>query len=341
MAYQYFNSASGLTSDQVFDLLMQLLPRNADALYGLLHKSGDPYNVFAGEADGFKAYCLDAIATARAEVSPLTTTVKLPEYESWTGLTQTIIALTGSTQQRRNQVISKLREQGASTVNNVIAILAPLLGMFPGNVQVVESNQAAITTAHTYTNSTGASIGANSSVSQTVLVNDAGVVSDAGAQVTVTVTSTNPEQLSFTLTTPAGVNAYTMPAGTIPAGSVTSVAFKVSVIPSAGASFTYGTWTFQVNTGAATCTLVSWALFVEGIAQGQDTGGARYWFGVYADPAHLGETGASANFAAARAALARITPAHAVACLLQSISGAYPDTTSGANAAIPNECLPA
>lgn len=338
MAYTYYPVA-GITSDALFDLLVQLLPRGADAFYGLLRKSGDPYNTIAGFADGLKAYCTDAIATARAEVSPLTANLKLPEYESMTGLSQTTIALSGTTQQRRNQVVSKLREQGAATVNNVIAILAPLLGMFPANVQVIESNQAAITTAHTYTNSTGASIGANSSATQLVTVDDGGVVSDAGAQVTVTITSTNPEQLSFALTVPAG-STYTMPAGTLPAGSVTGVAFKVNFIAAASAVFSFGNWSLRVNTGAATCTLVSWALFVEGIAQGQDTGGARYWYGVYADPAHLGETGAAANFAAARAALRRITPAHATGELLQSISGAYPDVTSGVNSSIPDECLP-
>jgi hypothetical protein len=334
----YYPTA-GLNSDQVLNLIIQLLPRGSEKLYGLLSRRGDVFQYFSGIADTFSYFAFSAIAQLHAELNPQTANLRLPDYELWLGLTQTPIVISGTIDQRRNQVLSKMREQGASTVNNIVGIIAPLLGMLPANVQVIESNQASITTAHTYSNSTGASIGSNSSVTQSVYVPDSGY-SDAGAQVSVTITSTNPEQLSFVLTDPSG-NQYTMPAGTIPAGALTSTAAPVNFVKVSGSTFVVGSWSLQISTGSAACTLVSWSLFVEGLAVAQDTGGARFWFGVFADPVHLGETGVSANFAAARAALLRIQPAHANGRLLQSIAGAYPNTSSGANSAIPDETLPA
>ena len=317
----------GVSSDQVFDLLVQLLPTGASKLYGLAQKTGDVYNLFAGIGDTLKTFCIDYIALLRAEISPLTAAIKIPDYENALGLTTTPTALTGTTTQRRAQIISKYREQGAFTVANIQGILAPLLGYTnAAQLAIIEANRAALTAAHTYTNSTGASIGASSSATQTVQVLDDGGVSDAGLQLVVKITCTNPEQLSFALTGPTGASgqaSVTWAAGSLPVGAASSTSYQLNDLTSAGKSIFAGippkSWTLQVNTGSAACTLVTWSLFVEG-------GGARDGAG----NSGLGEQmhdwivqyssaiGSAPNLGAARSSVQRIEPADSNGTIVQN-----------------------
>lgn len=345
LAYPLGVPPGGLSSDQVCDLILQLLPVGAARLYGLRRRAGDPYNFYAAVADSLKAFWYDGIAILRQEINPATTAYKLGEWEAALGLSQTPIALGGNGTARRAQIISKLREQGAFTVANIKAILGPLLGISPANVTVVETNFASVKAAHTYSNGLGMSVAANGTTTQAVSVQDGGVVTPGAAIVNLTLTTTNPEQLSFSLSAPVVGNAarqtaFAAAAGVLPAGALVGGSAVVRFTGVAGLAFTPGYWLLQVSTGAVACTVASWSLLVEGTTARQDTAGARFWFGVYADPAHLGETGAT-NLAAARAAIQRVAPAFGQGRLLQSISGAWPDTSSGVNAAIPDEFLPA
>jgi hypothetical protein len=182
---------------------------------------------------------------------------------------------------------------------------------------IIEANRAALTAAHTYTNATGASIGLNSTVTQTVYVPDDGGVSDAGLQLFVTITSSNPEQLSFTLTGPNQANAtgtgqavVTFPSGSLPAGSVSTVAFRLNDASVSPGKKIFGYWTLQISTGAALCTLASWSLFVEGGGQRDSAGNSGLgeqmhdWIVQYNSA-----IGSSPNFPAALAAIQRIEPA--------------------------------
>jgi hypothetical protein len=80
-------------------------------------------------------------------------------------------------------------------------------------------------------------------------------------------------------------------------------------------------------------------LFVEGLARGQSTGGAIFEWGVYVDPAHVGENGTAADLAGARLAIKRLKHAHTVGSLIQSLAP-WPDISSGINSSIPDEWLP-
>lgn len=334
-AYPLGVPPTGLSSDQVLDLIVQLLPNGASKWMGIVNKKGDVYSFFAAVADSLKAFCYDGIAIVRSEISPMTAAYKLPEWEAALGLSQTSASLSGNTSARRTQIISRLREQGAFTIANIQAILGPLLGYVnPSQLVIYEVNRAALTTAHTYANNAGASIGGSSSVTQAVQALDDGTVSDAAVQLQVVLTCTNPEQLSFTLTGPTGSHGQaviTWPAGSLPPGAVTAGTFllydsqQVSVGKSIFAGIPPLSWTLQINTGAATCTLVSWQIFVEGLGRdgnGYDgLGSEMYYWSVYADPTLIN----SPQITAAKAAITRVQPAFSTPTLVQNAS-AQPTT---------------
>lgn len=339
---------AGLTSDQALDLLVQLFPLGFSKLFGVINRVGDVYNLLAGISDATKQYVYDNIAQIRLEINPATALYKVPDYENALGLSQTSVALSGTTAQRRTQIISKLREQGAFTLDNIRAIIGPLLGYAdPSQLVIVETSRSALTTAHTYANNAGASIGSNSSTAQSVTVLDDGGVSDAGVKLLVNITCTNPEQLSFTLTGPtggvgSGQAVVTFPAGSMPAGSVTGVTYSLSEHSVSPGKKLLGNWSLQINTGAAACTLVSWSLFVEGGGQRDATGASGqgeeiHEWGIFLSPLLMN----SPNMPAVLSSLQRIKPGDSIVDLLYSIAGSYPDTTSGVNSSIPDTCLPA
>lgn len=343
-------SAVGQTSlAQVDSALKSLFPPGDDDLYDW-NNSSDPselWKLFQATAGFFKSYVYDYVDLLRQEVNPLTTVAKLPEWEGALGITQaTASAANKWTATRQSAIISKLRESGATTLAAVGAVLEPLLGYTganAGTLQVVEPSRAALTAAHTYSNTTGAVIGGNSSVAQTIDLSyrDGGAVSAAGVQLSVTITSTNPEQLSFSLQGAFGTPTVptqatvTWPAGSLPSGSVTSTTFYLYDKTFTPGSSIQGTWTLTVNTGAAACTLVSWSLFVEGVAQAQGTGGAVFYWGAYADPAKV----INPDYVASSRAITRIQPGWSQGNLYLSIAP-QADITSGINSALADQCTP-
>src|SRR5574337_198263 len=89
----------------------------------------------------------DAADQLRQEIRPQTATEKLADWERIFGLSQSRTAIYGTLDGRRSQVVARWRESGASTVPNIIAALAAVLGYQP---QVLEHARAAMTAAHTY-----------------------------------------------------------------------------------------------------------------------------------------------------------------------------------------------
>lgn len=299
------------------------------------------YPITYAIAQVLKTYGYDYADLMRQEVNPLLAKLKLPEWEAVLGITQNAASAVNKwIATRQTAVISKLRESGASTLANIRAALEPLLGFSSANagtLQIIECNRAALTALHTYANNAGASIGGGSNVSQSVYVNDGLVVGAAGVQVAVTITSTNPEQLSFTLTGPNGSSpqaSVTWAAASLPVGSVTSTTFYLYEKATSAGTNILGTWSLQVNTGAAACTLVSWSLFVEGVGAGQSTGGAAFEWGAYADPTKTNNP----DLVATLRSIKRIQPGFSNGALLLSIN-AYPDTVSGVNASIPDQFI--
>jgi lysophospholipase L1-like esterase len=334
----------GLSTEQALDLLVQLLPDKFAKWTGILARRGDPYNFYAVVADAFKTFIYDGMAQLRLENNPATAGWRLPDYEAALGLSTTPTALTGTPQRRRLQIISKLREQGATTIANIQSIVAPLLGYIdPSQLKVYECNRAALTAAHTYTNGSNA-IFTSTPVTQSVFVSDDGGVSDAGAQLLVTLTATNPELLTLTLTGPSGgagsgVATKTWPAGSLPPGNASSVLCRLN-FPEAAGKKIRGEWRLTMSSSSPT-QVINWSVFVEGGGLRDQNGGSglgeeMHEWGVFVDPA----LATAPDLPAVRAALQRIQPADSIADVLFSVVGSFPDVSSGANSAIPDCCLP-
>jgi hypothetical protein len=324
---------------------VQLLPDGFARWTGIQNRRGDVYKFFAAIADALTMFVYDGIAQLKLENNPATAGWRLPDYEAALGLSTTQTALTGTPTARRAQIISKLREQGASTIFNIQSILGPLLGYVdPTQLQVFECNRAALTAAHTYMNGSGAVF--ISPTTQTVYVADDGSVSDAGAQLFITVTATSVADLQLTLTGPAsgvgaGIASKVWPAGSIPGGNVSGAQFRLN-FPEAAGHKLLGEWALTMSSAASAVQVISWSLFVEGgglrdAQGGSGLGEEMHEWGVFVDPV----LALAQNIPAVKAAMTRIQPADSVADLLYSVAGAYPDVSSGINSALPDCCLPA
>lgn len=337
-------SIGTVSYDDAFKRLTGALPRGAERTYDL-NPGGDYYNFFQGIAANLKVFGHDLIDIIRAEVYPQLSRYKLPDWERVFGLVKTRLAVLGTIPQRQAQVVASWRAAAGVPASIPIAqiILGPILGYNPSTTpQVIEADQDALRLAHTYGfapdySTTGAGI-----LSIPIQCDDGGKVAKAGATLTLIVS--DPTVITaITLTSPGGVSKTWT-------GPWTNAPIKLYGSAFAGARIN-GTWTLTVNASGAITVYSTTGLFVEGLFDRsqyqirpdeqpyQETGAAIFDWGVYADPAHLGENGTQADFGAARLALARLAQAHTVVNLLQSITP-YPDTDSGINAAIPDEVIP-
>jgi len=316
---------------EVRELFLQFWP--VGRLYDWYTSSSNISKLVDAIVATVKQHGFDLVETLRDEVNPSTATQKIPDWEDVLGLTTTIVAKLGTTVTRRAAVVSKLREHGSDTPALIRSVIEPLLGYSAANsgtLQIIETDRSALKTLHTYAG--GAfSVGSSSSGMGTAAVADGGHVSRAGAQLVVTLTCTNPEQLTIALSGPGG--AYATFAA-LPAVAASSTAYYLNALPPDDDTAVGGPWTLSVATGAATCTVVSWSLFVEGAGLGggyNGLGSEVYEYGVYADPAKV----VSANYEGARAALARISHAYKRGLLLLSLSPEPDDSTS-----LPDACTP-
>ena len=82
-------------------------------------------DIVTAEAQLFLTRGIEDVERLRREASPLTVLEDIPEWESVMGMTESVVALNGTPAQRRAQIISRLRERGATTVEMVRADLDP------------------------------------------------------------------------------------------------------------------------------------------------------------------------------------------------------------------------
>jgi hypothetical protein len=191
-------------------------------------------------------------------------------------------------------------------------------------------------------------------VTATFTVPDGGVVSSGGAHVDFGSITAPLDQISVIMTGPdADGNAVDplthvhVPGDGIAYGSWAAGAFGTGsgpatvtlFAPDAAGCYIAGVWSVMTRSAAAGGTVTQVILFTEGIGPNQNTGGAIFNWGVYADPAHMGENGYNADLALARQIIQKMAPAHTVGNLIQSLDP-HPDVDAGIHAAIPDECLP-
>lgn len=324
------------TIDGARRYLLNLLPPGWEYLYDD-SSSGDVYLLFDALGALVKAYGFDLLEALRRELIPGPGLVqKLADWEKALGISSQLSAVFGSTAQRQAAVVAKLREFGAFCDPVVTSILGPLLGYADSTpVRLVKADRGALRLAHSYGFSADVPVANGASMDIPIYVGDAGLASRAGAQLTLNFAAATMTGVTVTLKSPWGLvsDSWSSPGNGSTLMRLASTKFAGKPV--------HGSWVLTVaNASGGAITLYSdrW-LFVEGIAVAQDTGGASAHWGVYADPAHLGERGSPPDLPAIRKVIERIKHSHTVGRLIQSLTP-YPDAASGANAAIPDECVP-
>jgi hypothetical protein len=268
------------------------------------------------------AFGTGQVADLRVELDPSRCVEKLPDWEAALALPASRFAPT-TTAARQAAVVGKLREFGSYTIPNVRGIAGPLLGYAdPTTLVVVETNRAALRTAHTYTDGQAVSVGASTTKSYVASVPDDGVVSSAGVQVSLVHLTYSGTAVTVTLTGPDGAAT----SWAVVAGISTSIhednPLVLRSLAQAGKAVN-GLWVLSVANTDGTFQADSWGLFVEGIkldSSGNDgLGAGQFYWAAYADPAKEGVATPS-DRAAAREALRRVRPAHTRSAVVTTLA---------------------
>lgn len=299
------------------------------------------------EALGAALYDTDVKPTdqLRKEVNPSTCEGGQAEWERTLGLTGTDTSRFGDVLARRAQIMSRLRESGATTVPLIQSVIAPLLDYAdPSQLVVREVSRSFLRSAHSYFAVGPLTIGLTT-VQLQFLVRDTAKVSKCGAQVDLNLMHPMLQDVRVSLTSPDGrfiQKGFVEPRlGEGPVNNFIRIYFPEMI----GAQVA-GIWTLQITAltpGVATSAF----LFVEGF--GRDASGAdglsaaKFHWAVVAEPALMGPR---ADRAAAAAAIRRINYAtrNGVLAFRSSGAGALPAGQLAAipddPGAIPDACIP-
>lgn len=323
-----------MTADVLAFLLQGLPAGQTENVWDFAPSPSDPdfYEEWRAIAQALDTFVVGRLEAMTREQNPATAVEKLPDFEQLMGLSFSDLVVRGTTEQRQAQVVSRIREPGAATLPGIRALLQPYLRYDdPSQIQVLETDRAALTAAHSYAFPglpAAMPVAGLFDVVDLGVIADGGRVSDAGAQVFVTVTGPI-DSMAFVLTC-TGAEPVNFLAGSLGIGGVTNTTFVLQAPELAGVSLdARPAWKLFYRSLGNAATLESAALFVEGIgrdAAGVDALGAVIFeWAVVVDPLL---TGAGADLIGAAAAVQRIAPAHTQATLFVKKGGnllAIPD----------------
>jgi len=328
---------ASLTKQDVRDELASAFPPGLEAVISV------DGGIFGGLIDHDAEVIADTVIASVDQISldscPLTCgETRLVEWEGNLGLSATKTTLTGTLEQRRNQVISRLRLRGAMTLAKIRAVVAPCLDMAAADVEVIEPDAAEQRTLHTYQQGSLGSGSFGVVILQDVdfWVNDDGPVSSVGAQVDVTLTHGDLSKLIGRLYAPNG--AYvTLPSGRFGRGAAVAQTVRLH-FPTIRAPRVLGKWSLSVWSESGTGSVDDAWLFVEG--KGRASSLAKFEYGVIVDAAKVGP---AVDVTAAQDAMLSIRYTtrldgviYQSALLGPTDHGAIPEDN-----AIPDACLPA
>lgn len=335
-----------MTSAEVKRLIQSCFPQGTEQYLDWDNSASNVGQFFNALGGVLKTYGTDIIDVLRQEVNPITITQNIPLWESALGLSNTPLAKFGTTAQRRNQILSWLRQAGNNSLDDIRAVVQPyFLYDDPSEIVILESDRTSLRVSHTYQNLTPLPVLPDSTAYTYITVADDPRISPAGAHAYVNLTATI-DQVSFSLFGPGG-GKVDFPAGWLGSGLVANQQYDLFAPALAGLPVN-GTWILQINTGPAAFTLQNWALFVEGLGRIYDPldptrdlnglGAAMFEFAVVAEEDKLGS---GYDLAGANRALQRLKPAHTSCCIVwqpttEPDACAVPDTQSATpEAAIP------
>lgn len=327
-------------------LVLALFPPGADSVYDYDNTDSDIYKLLDAMAEAARVNISDVLDILIAEAVPITATEVLTEWETLFNLSPSSSA--GATV-RRDAVLARIREFGASTFPNIRAALQPLLQYAAADlpITIMETDRSDLTTAHTYTLATGA-IPGGGSFAATYTVGDVGRVSRGGVTLNVTLTG-DLDDFTITITAPDASVDTIVPSAYGATGAVVAQALVFRVAAGASAAVN-GLWTVTITDGGAGGgTVHAASLFVEGIGRTaaglfDGLGAAQFEWGPLVDPAKIGTT---VDYVQVNGVVQRWNPAHCIGSVIRgtTLAGAnnqaVPDDTSEPwTNAIPNQCFP-
>lgn len=322
-----------MNQDEAREYLVSLLPPGIEDLWDL-EPGGDFYELFDGLGQLLRVYGFNLLDTLRREIFPDQVIDKLSDWEIFLGISKFFIARFGAIAQRQQAVVSKIRERGAFNDATIQSVIAPLLGYFSTtSLEVLRASKTDLRLAHTYSSAALWTIPDATTQMQKVEVLDGGIISKAGARLILELGGAGPYTFTAKLQTPGGAKSKTWTVTT-----TAGAALQVFYAPELADANITGNWKLTITNASGGNLPIIWSVFVEGIARDQETGGATWHWGVYADPAHVGEAGFS-DFQAVRASIERIKHSHGVGRIITS-KEPWPGVESGAHAAIPGMCIP-
>jgi len=242
-----------------------------------LTPGSDPDKVLEVSARGTDEEVVLPLEARAADANPLTATATgIGMWEEAFGDSNTSVALYGGVEQRRAHVLTRHREHGASTRDNILASLVAMCGSTA--VTLLEHRRSVLTAANWYELPSYPSIAGSANTDLSIACADNAPASRAGAQVTVRVTHASVEDLTLTIIAPDATQSSPMRFGS---GSVTAQDFRFFWPGAAGKSIT-GNWTIRITNANATVGTVDdpagdgiTGLFVEGIGFGPYDGEGR------------------------------------------------------------------
>lgn len=344
VAITLHSTVSTLSVDDVRERIVGALPERVDDVYDLT-PTGDYYKFFQSIAATWKAYAFDLVARLRREAAVLSARLIIPSWEAFFGLETTRAARSGTMPQRRAGVTAAFRAaagQGSSEPV-VQSVLSELLGYNAGTKpEIIGCERGALRLANSYLVVEDVALPVGATTVRFNVTRDAGHVSSAGAHLTLVLATSDVRLYTFQLVGPDGTTKTWSGAGIVD-GPLELRS------PEFGGKILWGQWTLTITnaSGGANTLYAGSALFVEGIGgtpwssakAGQDTGGAIFHWGVYADPAHLGENGVGADLPTAARAVEALAHAEGVGRLILS-KAPRPGVSGGQYAAIPGQCIP-
>jgi hypothetical protein len=325
-----------VTPEEAKAILVSLFPPGE--LYDFDNPDTDIYKLMLAFGAAAKRYAFDVADRLHTEFNPAAALEKLPDWET----ALDIIPGTGnntadkSSEARRNGIVGKLREFGASTIYNIQSAIAPLLGYVnPAQLVVLEVDRNVMRSAHTYLDTAGGgtlTVPTFSSLTRTIYVNDDGIAS-AGVFIHLNITAVDGGNITARLTSPTGQTKFFQ---SFASGTVTNQSYELYARNEFISSKVNGYWTLQLFNAdfVNTCGWQAGNVFIEGLGGG-GLGQDLHVYGVFADATLVN----APDYAAALAALTRVTPANTKAYLILS-NAPYPDNITGAHLAIPDQCIP-
>ena len=178
---------------QAVSIVKEAWPPHTDLLYDWDNPEATIKRFFDAMGDIAKLYIFFFFYRVFRELNPLTTVELLPAWEAALGISLSdAVRQSRTIDQRRNQVLSRLREAGPLTLFNLAAIFGRLANYAPGTTpEVLELDHATQRSANQYSDLVNDTIPVGTGFDNTNLIRttptllDGGVVWDTGALVAI------------------------------------------------------------------------------------------------------------------------------------------------------------